>query len=135
MKHQHSAPASPRCEPCTDPSHIFLLLSQPCPPPYPITSPGTSVSLPDSFPLFCCPQIPGCFGGAPGKQRQFGGPTCTEAGMQGRWSSTRGWEAGKQCASGEFPSVQLSPCWALSSSSRILRPMDCLTFIGIPFPC
>lgn len=58
--------ASPRCEACTDLSNIFLLLSQPCLPPSSITFPGISTSLPGISPLFCCPQIPGSFGGAPG---------------------------------------------------------------------
>lgn len=69
-------------------SHICLLLSQPCPPPSPITSPGTSVSSSDIFPLFCCPQIPGCFGGAPGGSGSLVVPPALQLGC-------KGWGAGK----------------------------------------
>lgn len=103
MKHQHSAPASPRCEPCTDPSHIFLLLSQPCPPPYPITSPGTSVSLPDSFPLFCCPQIPGCFGGAPGSSGSLVVPPALKPGCRADGHPQGGGRQASSVPLGNFP--------------------------------
>lgn len=134
MKHLHSSPASPRCEPCTDPSPSFSCFPSFAHLPPPLRPRGLQCPY-QTVSLYSVAHDSRVLWGSTWRQRQFGGPTCTEAGMQGRWSSTRGWEAGKQSASGEFPSVQLSACCAFPSSNRILRPMDFLTFIGIPFPC
>lgn len=102
--------ASPRWEARTDPSDVFLLLSQPCLPPSSITCPGTSTPLPGISPLFCYPHIPGSFGGAPGGKSNLEVPPVRKPVRKPRRRAAghpQGDGAGKEHAFGEFPSVQL----------------------------
>ena len=92
---KHPFPGHPRVAVSLAPTHSHLspaFSALPTSPPLPCHFPGTSMSFLDMFPLFCCPQAPGCFGEHPRRQWQPGGLTSPEDRVQGRRSSPRGGE-------------------------------------------